>query len=390
MATPISEAALTARPISIPADIETPSLVIDLAILDANLKEMTDTCREAGVELLPHSKTHRTVELGLRQLRAGADGLTAATVTEVEGFVRGGVRRVVMAYPLVGETKIRRIGRLLGDAEITVAIDSVEGARAIGRHMTEIGAEIDLLLIVDSGLHRVGVEPGDVAAVGAEIAAVRGVRLSGVLTHEGAVYRAADEADLAERTRGAAAIMTDAAAALREVGNPADTVSMGCSGSARIAARCPGVTQLRPGIYAFNDLGQVGLGLVGTDRCAARVVASVISHPVPDRACIDAGSKMLSKDLPPSARGRDLFPGFGLLAGMPGWRLSQLSEEHGWLRWEGDGDPEPLAIGQRVQVIPNHICTVFSSAGRSIGIEDGAVVDSWPVIPRETEPVSTP
>jgi D-serine deaminase-like pyridoxal phosphate-dependent protein len=381
-----TDGGLMAAPIDIPEDIETPALVVDLDLFAANQKEMVDACHEAGVEFLPHTKTHRTVCLGLRQLALGADGLTAATVTEVEAFVGGGAPRVVMAFPLVGEEKIRRIAALLPAAEVTVSIDSVEGARAIGRQMVDLGREIDLLLIVDSGTHRVGVEPEDVSAIGAEIAAVEGVRLRGVITHEGVVYKAEDEADLIARTNKSAAIMTAAAEALREAGHPVDTVSMGCSGSARIAARCPGITQVRPGIYAFNDLSQVGLGLVDTDRCAARVVATVISHPVPGRACIDAGSKTLSKDLPPSAQGRELFPGFGLIAGLPGWRISQVSEEHGWLRWEGPGEPEPLEIGQRVQVIPNHVCTVFSSAGQSVAIQGGAVVDVWPVIPRGQEP----
>jgi D-serine deaminase-like pyridoxal phosphate-dependent protein len=385
--TTLPDGGLMAAPIEIPGEIETPALVVDLDLFAANLKEMADICHDAGVELLPHTKTHRTVPLALRQLELGADGLTAATAPEVEAFVRGGASRVVMAFPLVGEEKIRRVAALLPAADVTVAIDSIEGARAIGRHMAELGGEIDLFLIVDSGTHRVGVEPVDVGAIGSEIAEVKGVRLSGVITHEGVVYKAEDEADLISRTRKAAAIMTDAAEALREVGHPVDTVSMGCSGSARVAAHCPGITQVRPGIYAFNDLSQVGLGLVGTDRCAARVVATVISHPVSGRACLDAGSKTLSKDLPPSVRGRELFPGFGLIAGMPGWRISQVSEEHGWLRWEGPGDPESLDIGQRVQIIPNHVCTVFSSAGQSIGIQGGAVVDVWPVIPRETEPL---
>jgi D-serine deaminase-like pyridoxal phosphate-dependent protein len=94
----------------------------------------------------------------------------------------------------------------------------------------------------------------------------------------------------------------------------------------------------------------------------------------------------LSKDLPPSARGRERFPGFGMVVDMPGWSIAKLSEEHGWLRWTGPGEPTPLTIGQRVEVIPNHVCTVFSSAGEAIGVRDGAVVDVWPMIPRGVAP----
>lgn len=377
-----------ADPIEVPEEVETPALVVDLDVLESNLDEMAGLCRAAKVELLPHSKTHRTVELALLQLRHGADGLTAATVTEVEAFVRGGAKRVIMAFPLVSESKIQRIAALSSEADVAVAIDSVEGARAIGRVFADLGRSIDLYLLVDSGLHRAGVEPSDAAGVGAEIGAIAGVRLRGVLTHEGFVYGADDDDDLVVRAREAAALMVRVADSIRAAGQPIESVSLGASASARVVAGCPGVTQIRPGIYAFNDLSQVGLGLVEPSRCAARVAATVISHPTPDRACIDAGSKSLSRDLAPGKRPQELFPGYGALVGLPGWRIAQLSEEHGWLRWVGGGAPTPLSVGQRVQVIPNHVCTVFSSVGQSIGVRGGEIVGVWPVIPRGSEPLA--
>ncbi len=322
------------------------------------------------------------------QLAHGADGLTAATVAEVEALARAGAKRLLMAYPLVGEGKIRRIAALPADVEIAVSIDSVEGAEAVGRHFAALGREIDLYLLIDSGMRRAGVDPADAPTIGAAIGAVEGVRLRGVLTHEGTVYGAADAADIVARTEEVARFMVAAADGLRAAGLPIDSVSLGASSSARAAARCAGVTQIRPGSYAFNDLSQVGLDLVDPSRCAARVVATVISNAAPDRACIDAGSKTLSKDPPPGRRPQEPHPGYGSLVGLPGWRLANLSEEHGWLRWVGDAAPTPLTVGQRVEVIPNHICTAFSNAGQSIGLRDGAIEGIWPVIPRGEEPLA--
>jgi D-serine deaminase-like pyridoxal phosphate-dependent protein len=237
----------------------------------------------------------------------------------------------------------------------------------------------DVYLIVDSGLGRCGVSPEKTGDMGARIAGVPGVRLRGVLTHEGTVYGASDREDLATRSKAVASLMVGAADSIRAHGIDLPTVSMGASASARIAREVPGVTEVRPGIFAFNDLGQIALGNATPATCAVRVVATVVSHPEPTRACIDAGSKTLSQDGLP-AHAMTGFTGHGLLCDLPGWRVDRLSEEHGWLRWAGDGAPTPLSIGQRVQVIPNHVCTVFSSLGESVAIRDGEVEAVWRTI----------
>ena len=374
-------AASASQALDVPAEIDTPSLVIDLDILEANLREMAQLCAASGVELVPHAKTHRTPEIGVLQLRLGAHGLTVAKLGEAEGFAQAGIERLVVAYPLVGAEKVARAAALSKRVDLTLATDSLEGAWAIGAHFAERGLRAAVDLIVDSGLGRCGVAPADAADLGAAIAAVPGVELTGVLTHEGTVYGAAGRDDLVARSRATAQLMVDAAEAIRARGVELATVSMGASASARIAREVPGVTQVRPGIYAFNDLGQIALGNATPSTCAVRVLATVVSHPEPGRACIDAGSKSLSQDgLPASAvtegAGID-YRGHGLLADLPGWRIEKLSEEHGWLRWHGLGAPTPLAIGGRVQVIPNHVCTVFSSLGESVAIRGGRVEALW-------------
>jgi D-serine deaminase-like pyridoxal phosphate-dependent protein len=367
---------------AVPDEVDTPALLLDLDIMLRNLREMAAVCRAAGTELFPHAKAHRTVELARLQVENGAAGLAAATLDEAEAFVRGGVQDIILAYPLVGEAKIHRIEALSRLARVCVGTDSVDGARAIGRHFARLGRELDVLLIVDSGLHRVGVAPELAAPIAREINAISGVRLGGVMTHEGSVYRAETPEELKAFSEEAAALMVNAAEAIRAAGIPIETVSMGSSAAAREVAGLPGVTQVRPGIYAFNDLGQVSLGNATFDSCAVRVLATVISHPTRGRACIDAGSKALSRDLPVAHIGATQFPGYGYIVDAPGWQIHQLSEEHGWLRWSSSGEPTPLAIGQRVQVIPNHICVVFSSLGETIALREGAVEGVWRAIPR--------
>ena len=371
------------KPFPVPDDIDTPSLVIDRDILLSNIRELTTLCRAAGVEQFPHAKTHRTVELGRLQVDNGADGLTVATVEEADAFVRGGISRILIAYPLVGSIKVRRAFQLAQEAEVMLAADSLEGARAIGRVFAEANQTADLLLIVDSGMGRCGVAPGDVVAFATGMAREPGVTLRGLMTHEGSVYEASDASDLVARSLACATMMVQAADAVRASGLPIDVVSMGASASFRSVIGFPGVTQIRPGRYAFNDFGLIALGLASLETCAVRVLATVVSRADPQRACIDAGSKSLSSDRLPSRLAQQ-FPGFGLIVDHPGWQIQRLSEEHGWLRWIGDSEPEPLQIGQRVQVVPNHICTVFSSRGESTLLQNGVAIAKWTTLARST------
>jgi len=357
--------------------IDTPALTVDLEVLEANLAEMRAICDRSGVELLPHAKTHRVPEIGLLQISSGADGLCVATVAEAQTFAAAGIRRLIVAYPLTGDAKVQRAHELATTVDLTLATDSVLGARRIGERFARSGQTAQLYLIVDSGLGRVGVAPVDAAETAAAIAGLPGVELTGIMTHEGTVYEATDPTDRDARAVAAAELMVATATSIRDRGVRLQHVSMGASASARVVAGIAGVTQIRPGIFAFNDLGQIALGNATVDTCAVRVLSTVVSHPDPHRACVDAGSKALGQDLLPGAALRQRFPGHGLLVGLEGWRIERLSEEHGWLRWHGSGDPTALEIGQRVTIIPNHVCTAFFCHGAVHALRDGAVVDRW-------------
>ena len=355
--------------------VATPGLVVDLDILDRNLDEMAAIAREAGVELFPHAKTHRMAKLGVRQIEHGADGLCVAKLGEAEAFAGAGVRRLFVANPIVGADKAERALALHRRSDLLLAADGIEAANAIGAAFSAAGQTARLMLAVDSGLGREGVTAADAPAVAAAIHAVPGVDLVGIYTHEGHTYAATDPADLVARAEAAGMFMVGVAAAIRARGVPLPIVSLGASASARAVARVPGVTQIRPGIYAFNDVGQVALGNATLATTAVRVIATVTSHPEPARACIDAGSKALSTDLVGAAAHRDAFPGHGLIVNAPGWVIERMSEEHGWLRWHGTGAPTPLPVGSRLEVVPNHVCMAFVMLRRAALVKDGAVVD---------------
>lgn len=358
--------------------VATPALVIDRATLAGNLDEMAAIARSAGVELFPHAKTHRMADVGRMQIARGANGLCVAKLGEAEAFADAGTRRIFVANPIFGEDKARWALELEGRLEeLRLATDTVDAARSVGAVFAAAGKRASMMLAIDSGIGREGASPAAAPDLAAEIAALPGVELVGIYTHEGSTYGAADRADLEARARGAGEMMVGVAEAIRARGVALPIVSLGASASARAVAHVPGVTEIRPGIYAFNDVGQIALGNASLETTAIRVIATVTSHPEAGRACIDAGSKALSTDLVPAAAHREEFPGHGLIVNAPGWVIERMSEEHGWLRWHGKGEPSPLPVGSRLEIVPNHVCMAFAMLRRASIVDDGKVVEVW-------------
>lgn len=357
--------------------IATPGLALDLEILDRNLDEMAAIAADAGVELFPHAKTHRMAEIGVRQVARGAHGLCVAKLGEAEAFAAAGIKRLFVANPIVGEDKARRALALSRTVDLLLATDSVAAAASIGATFATVGQKARVMLAIDSGLGREGIAVDKAPEIAAAIHAVPGIELVGIYTHEGTTYSARDPADLTRQARAAGELMVGVAKAIRARGIALPIVSLGASASARDVAHVPGVTQIRPGIYAFNDVGQIALGNATLATTAVRVIATVVSHPEPGRACIDAGSKSLSTDLVPAAAHRGEYPGMGLLVNAPGWVIDRMSEEHGWLRWTGAGEPTQLPVGMRLEIVPNHVCMAFAMLRRASVVMDGAVSERW-------------
>lgn len=357
--------------------IDTPSLVLDIDIFKANVDELLKICHSHGVSLQPHAKTHRTPEIGLLQQELGCDGLCVAKVGEAEGFAKAGVKKITVAYPVIGASKVERARVLSTSIDLTLAVDSVAGAKSIGEIFASHSQVCSVLLIIDTGLGRDGVLPVDAPGVASVIDTILGIKVVGVMTHEGTVYGAPDKVSMIAAAKKVSEMMVETSQAINSAGVEISRVSMGSSASARVAATVAGVNQIRPGIFAFNDLGQIALGNATFQSCAVRILSTVVSRPTSTTAVIDAGSKSLSADLLPAKEHRDQYPGHGLIIGKSGWVIERLSEEHGMLKWMGDGEPISLDIGEQIQIIPNHVCTTFSSLNESVVVSKGEVVDRW-------------
>jgi D-serine deaminase-like pyridoxal phosphate-dependent protein len=357
--------------------IDTPSLILDIDIFKANVNELLSICNQNGVSLQPHAKTHRTPELGLLQQALGCDGLCVAKVGEAEGFAKVGIKKITVAYPILGSNKVERARALAASIDLTLAVDSLIGAESIGYVFDQHSKVCPVLLIIDSGLGRDGVLPENAPTMAKAIDAVQGVKVVGIMTHEGVVYGAPDRESMIASAMQTSEMMVYVANAIKKTGVKISRVSMGASASARIAPTVQGVNQIRPGIFAFNDLGQIALGNASYETCAVRVLSTIVSRPTPDTAVMDAGSKSLSADLLPAKEHRGKYPGHGLIVGRLGWIVERLSEEHGMLKWVGEGSPKVMNIGEQIQIIPNHVCTVFSSLNESVVISKGEVVDRW-------------
>jgi D-serine deaminase-like pyridoxal phosphate-dependent protein len=357
---------------------DTPELVLDLDTVRANIVRAAAQARTAGVALRPHTKTHKLPQIARLQLEAGAVGVQVAKLGEAEVMADAGIDDILVGYPLVGERKLERLADLAGRVSVTVTVDSEEIAVGISRVAWARGLTIPVLLELDTGMHRLGVLPGPGAADLAErVAALDGIELVGVLTHEGHVYTQARSAAEQERmTLEACAAAVETAEEIRSRGVAAHVVSVGSAATFRFAIRCPGVTEVRPGTYVFNDRSQLAQGSAGPADLAAFVVTTVVARPAPDRIVIDAGTKVLTSD-------RMLVPDppatFGSVYAHDDWDVVRLSEEHGVVSVPADAR---VRIADRLAIVPNHVCPTINLANYVTVAERGRLADRWPVAAR--------
>jgi D-serine deaminase-like pyridoxal phosphate-dependent protein len=355
--------------------LDTPLIAVDLGLLERNITEMAALAAGYGVSLRPHAKTHKSPQVARMQIAAGAVGLTCAKLGEAEVLVdKGGVTDVLIAYPIVGEIKIRRLLSLLDRARIVVAVDTHEAAAALSQAISAKGRTLDIYLEVNTGQDRAGARAGQEAAdLAAAISRLPGLRLAGVMTHEGHAGFSPPE-EIVAVAENAGKALVDTAERIRSQGIEVAQVSVGSTPASWFTPRVAGITEMRPGTYVFHDNNAFRHGRVGPHLCAARVVSTIVSRPAPDRAIIDAGSKALALDPSPS------HPGHGYIVGHRGATIARLSEEHGVVTLPDD--EIGFDVGDRVEIIPNHICPAVNLTDELVMVRDGHVVDRWPVTAR--------
>lgn len=355
-------------------ELETPALLVDIDRMKRNLDKGAEYARRHGIGLRPHIKTHKSPLLAREQLLRGATGLTCATPFEAE-VMRDATQDLLVMYPPVGAHRARRLARVACDVRLTVALDSVKAAQDLSGAAADEGVTVRVLVELDAGMHRVGVtSPADAAALAKKVAALPYLEVAGFAFYPGHVREHVREH--APRLRELSAFVASARRALDDAGITGGVVSAGSTPTMWHTHEIEGVNEMRPGTYIFNDRTTAEIGACTYDECALTVLATVVSTAVPGQAVVDAGSKALGREPMRGGPG----DGFGVLANDTTVTVKSMSEEHGILDLaQSSWTPR---VGERVRIVPNHVCIVVHLADLVYGVRDDAVVSSWPVAAR--------
>jgi D-serine deaminase-like pyridoxal phosphate-dependent protein len=363
------------------SDIPTPAVLVESSKLARNVARMQRDVSERGKALRPHCKTHKSPVIARMQLAAGAVGVCCAKLGEAEVFADAGITDIRLPYPL-NPANAERVFALADRVTLSFIVDDQAVAEAWSKLAVQRGHTLNVLVKVDVGFHRCGIDPAHerAAAIVAGIASLPGLRFLGLLSHAGHGYHAASAAE-------AEAIAVDEGRILRDLASASrvkvEELSVGATPTARFSLGQPGITEMRPGNYTYFDRTQVGLGAATWDDCALTVLARVVSRPAKDRVILDSGSKTLTNDL---ARGFTPLPGYGAVftdvrSTTPDDRLviERLSEEHATVR--ATGNPA-LPTGSLVRIVPNHSCVVSNLVDAVWMVEGDRVVERLPVAAR--------
>lgn len=362
------------------ADLPTPQVLIDRRRLTNNIDRVQQLASSAGMRLRPHAKTHKSPVVAKMQIACGAVGICCAKVGEAEVFADAGLTDIRLPYP-VNPINAPRLLALMERASISIIVDNLAVARGWSDAMRAAGRTLDVLIKVDVGFHRCGIDPDrEPLAFVEAIAAMRGLRLRGLLSHAGHGYHAASEEELCAVAQREADTLTALRGRAAQSGIALDEISVGATPTLRYSVRQRGLTELRPGNYVYFDRTQLSLGSASLDDCALTVLATVVAKH-PGRIILDSGSKTLTND---TARGITKAPGYGAVLTADGTIddslvVERLSEEHATVRVVSDTDLEP---GDRVRVLPNHACTVSNLVDVLRLVDGDTIVDTLPVAAR--------
>jgi D-serine deaminase-like pyridoxal phosphate-dependent protein len=330
------------------AELATPALVLHGPRVRHNIQQLADYAATVGIGIRPHTKTHKSREIARLQLDAGAIGITVAKVSEAEA-ISDPDDDVLLAYPPVGVGRAERLAQLAHDRTMRAAIDSLSAVEQVSAAARSAGSTVGLLVDFDIGLGRTGVQSAQETLVLAKaIDHAANVRLDGIMIYPGQIGSLPTEQ--ANELKAIDALVAEALALWAKHGLVARIISGGSTPTAYQSHLISHQTEIRPGTYLFNDMNTVRGGYCTLNDCAARVLATVISTARPGHIVLDAGSKTLAADPPSSPPDA----GYGHIVEYPEARIIRLNEEHG--QADVRACPRKPKVGDRVTVIPNHIC----------------------------------
>jgi len=348
-------------------EIDTPSVLIDTKIAKNNINKYQTYCTEKGLNLRPHIKTHKLPYFANLQVDAGAVGITCQKVSEAEAMLDGdlghSIKNILLSYNILGRSKLERLKRISERVKLSVVADNMECIEGLSKAFSNLNDELPILIEVDTGALRCGVvTPQEACDLALRVSELPGVSFAGLMT-----YPPKSNAALTMNN-----FFNEAKNLIELSGLEIQTISIGGSPQMWKAHEVPLATEYRVGTYIYNDKSLIVSGACRIEDCALTILSTVISTPTPNRAVIDAGSKVLTSDLMG-------LKGHGLIVGYPDLTISQLSEEHGCIT---SSTPTSLRVGQRIQVIPNHACVVSNMVDHVVFIEDDQVLTQQQVVAR--------
>jgi len=348
--------------------LDTPVLWVDLDIMEANIRQLAGFMHEAGVGWRPHTKGIKIPAIAQLLLQAGAIGITCSKLGEAEVMAAAGIRDILIANQVVGPDKLARLVQLRQQADVIVAVDSLQNAKDISEAAAAQGIKIRAVIELNIGMDRCGIKPGPgVVDFARRLQELPGIELAGLMAWEGHVVKIEDPVEKRQVTETAIVSLTRSAELCREAGIPIPIVSCGGTGSYRISARVPGVTEIQAGGGIFGDLTYRRWG-GGTD-CGLFILTTVSSCPAPQRAIVDAGRKCMNIEM--------TVPQVKELSGAA---LTHVSAEHGILTLD-PGSP-PLAVGQKLNLVVGYEDWTVFLHDRLVGVRQGVVEVVWDILGR--------
>jgi D-serine deaminase-like pyridoxal phosphate-dependent protein len=366
-------------------DLETPALVLDAAVMQANIERLRGRLRRLGAALRPHVKTAKSIDVARRCLEGEPGGITVSTLAEAEYFAAHGVRDILYAVGIAPNKLAHVLDLRRRGVRLSIIADNLEQARFAGEAARAAGERLPVLIEIDCDGHRSGVKPDAPGLVALGRALEEGgCALEGVMTHAGSSYNCRSTSAIEDVAEAERAAVVTAAQRLRAAGLPARVVSVGSTPTAMYVRRLDGVTEVRAGVYVFFDLVMAGIAVCKVEDLALSVLATVIGHQGDKGwAITDAGWMAMSRDRGTAAQPLD--QGYGLVCDLDGRPLegvivADANQEHGILAHRSDPSRMPsLPVGTLVRILPNHACATAAQHGAYNVVRGSRAIESrWP------------
>ena len=352
-------------------ELDTPALLIDLDKMEANIQTMANYFRTVNAALRPHVKTHKTPIIAHKQIAAGAIGVTCAKLGEAEAVIHAGIRDVLIANQIVGAQKIARLINLAKHSEIMVAVDNPQNVQAIAEAAAAKGATIRMLIEVNIGMDRCGVEPGKpTLKLADQICQSPNLVFEGLMGYEGHTVAKPNRSERDAATHEAMQRLLGAKHHLKKQGVEVSIMSGGGTGTFNITGSIPEMTEVQAGSYVLMDSTYRNVEGVGDHfDCALSVLATIVSRPNRSRMIVDTGLKVLAKEF-----------GIPQPIDLTGVEMTGLSEEHGKIQVSDEN--VSLKPGDKLEILPTHCCTTVNLHDRYYGIRNGIVESVWDITAR--------